>query len=430
MFKNAKIRTKFLIGYGIILIMLLISTGYSYYNFSLIGTTSTVPIQKIKLILSGIFVVSTIISVFIALFFSYKITAQLNENIAALNDVASGNLKVKRIRVDSKDEFGQLGNAINLMQDFMKDMVKSIVGEVKSIINALEISNNDISELAEKLEEISAVVEQLSAGMEETSASTEEINASSNEFETAASVVADKAQKGSKSANEINTKAVELKENSIKNEEEAKENRVHIKKVVDDAIKKARNVEKIKKLSNSILAISSQTNLLALNASIESARAGESGRGFSVVADEIRKLSESSKEIVEEIQNAINEVFDAVNELSSASKEALEYIETKVVKSYEESVLVGENYHKDAVYIDNLVSDLSATSEELLASVKTVSEAIDEISKASSEGAEGTNYIADKVSKIKDKSKEMRKELKFVKESSEHLKGIVSKFDI
>jgi methyl-accepting chemotaxis protein len=108
----------------------------------------------------------------------------------------------------------------------------------------------------------------------------------------------------------------------------------------------------------------------------------------------------------------------------------LNHIETKVVDSYKESVLVGENYDKDAEYINGLVTDFSATSEELLSSIRTVSEAISEISKANTEGAAGTNDIADKVSKIRDKANKVRVETNKVEQSADYLKNIVSKFKV
>lgn len=385
---------------------------------------------KAKLIMGIIFLISFITAIGIAVFFSHMMVTQINRNIISLEAIANGNLSIEPLIVDSKDEFGQLATAINSMQNSVRDIVIAITSETENVNRALEITNNDISDLTAELEDISATVEELSAGMEETSASTEEINSSSYEFKTAVESIADKAQQGAESAEEISKKAIALKDSSIALQADANETRISIKKVMDEAIEKAREVEKIRALSDAIMQISNHTNILALNASIEAARAGEKGRGFSVVADEIRKLAENSKETTKEIQDTISIVFEAVNSLSDASKQTLDYIETKVVKSYEDSVLVGENYDKDALYITDLVADLSSTSEELLASISSMAEAIDGISKASCDGAEGTTDIADKVLKISDRAGEIKFETNHVKESAEHLKNIVSKFSI
>ena len=199
---------------------------------------------------------------------------------------------------------------------------------------------------------------------------------------------------------------------------------------MDLALNKIKEVDKIKTLADAILDISSNTNLLALNASIESARAGEAGKGFAVVAEEIRNLAEVSSKTVNEIQDTINEVFIAVESLSDASKTTLDYIETKVVKSYEESVLVGENYDKDAIFVNDLVVGLSATSEDLLISIKTVNDAMTGISDANTEGVNGINDIVDRVSEIMDRANEVQAETTHVSQSAENLKNIVSQFKI
>ena len=393
-------------------------------------TNSETATSQAKLLMGIIFIISFIISLCIAIFFSNLISNQLKRSVISLQEIAQGNLLIEPIKVDSKDEFGLLGNAINFMQISIKQIINSIITETENVNKALSISNENVHNLTIKLEDISATVEQLSAGMQETSASTEEVNATSHELGTAVQSIADRAKDGSVSADEISKRAMTLKNNSIMLEADANDTRAHIKIMMDEALNKVKEVDKIKILADSILEISSNTNLLALNASIESARAGEYGKGFAVVAEEIRKLAEVSSKTVNEIQNTINEVFIAVENLSEASKTTVDYIETKVVNSYKESVLVGENYDKDAVYVNDLVVSLSTTSEELLASIKTVTEAMDGISEANTEGVSGINDISDKVSEIMDRANEVKAQTTYVSESAENLKDIVSKFKI
>lgn len=242
--------------------------------------------------------------------------------------------------------------------------------------------------------------------------------------------IADKAQDGAVSADKISAKAIALKENSIMLQNEANETCLNIKETMDKALDKIKEVEKIKILTSAISDISAQTNLLALNASIESARAGEAGRGFAVVAEEIRKLAENSQITVNEIQSTIDIVFEAVNNLTNTSKDTLTYIETKVLENYKDSVLIAENYDKDALYVNNLISDLSATSEQLLASIKTVSESINEIAGANNEGTTKTNKVADKISKIKDNANDVKSQTHSLKESVEHLNNLMLKFKL
>lgn len=368
-----------------------------------------------------------ILIVFIFIFIG-RITGTIHNIVEGMQQIAIGNLTYKVKKNNRKDELGILAEEIEKMQCSIKDIIQAIMVETDNVNKALTISDQNIIKLTDDLEDTSATVEQISAGMEETAASTQVINATSVEIETAIETIAEKAQEGALSASDINRKALKLKDGSIALQKEAIETQINIRKAMDEALEKSKEVEKIKSLSDTILQISSQTNLLALNAAIEAARAGEAGKGFTVVAEEIRNLAENSKSTVEEIKKTVKIVFEAVNTLAETSKQILVYIETKVVDGYKESVHVGENYEHDAEYIDGFVTDLSATSEELLASMKAIAETIGEISQASNEGATGTSDIADKVSTITDRANEIKMEIYHVKQSSDNLKNIVSKF--
>ena len=348
-----------------------------------------------------------------------------------LKEIAEGNGDLtKRVAVSSKDEIGEMTSYFNLFIGSTHEMVKKIISETEKVNAAIIVSHKNITALTGDLEDTAATVQQLSAGMEETATSTEQITVTSNEIEDAVETVAVKAQEGALSADEISKKAVSLKDSSFMLQAEAGKNLLSIKKTMDEALEKTKEVNRIKTLADAIMQISSQTNLLALNAAIESARAGEAGRGFSVVAEEIRKLAESSKNSVNEIQGILSVIFEAVDNLADSARQTLEYIETKVVESYKESALVGDNYNEDAHYINDWAMELSATSEELLASIKTVSEGITEISKATEAGSEGTSHIADKVLKIKNRANEIKMETDGVKESADNLQELVMKFKV
>ena len=403
-------------------------------NFHIVATLTqedfTKDLSKLMMDIAIISVCSLAFFIVFILFFIGSITKTMGAIVEGMKQMAVGNLTYDMKPVKRTDELGTLAQAMGTMRNSMREIIQAIILETDKVNEALVISDKNISELTNHLEDTAATVQQLSAGMEETAASTEEINATSVEIETAIETIAEKAQEGAMSASDISKKAIALKEGSIALQKEADETQVSIKKAMDEALEKSKEVEKIKALSEAILQISSQTNLLALNAAIEAARAGEAGKGFSVVAEEIRGLAENSKQTVNEIQKTVQIVFDAVDELAETSKQILIYIETKVVEGYKESVRVGDNYGKDAEYVDGLVTDLSATSEELLASIKTITEVIEEISKASNEGATGTTDIAGKVSDITDRANEIKTEVSHVKESADHLKNIVSKFTV
>ena len=148
------------------------------------------------------------------------------------------------------------------------------------------------------------------------------------------------------------------------------------------------------------MGITNQTNLLSLNASIEAAHAGEMGKGFAVVADEIRKLATESGETVATIQEVTDSVVKAVNQLTKDSKRLLDFVATDVKSSYDSFESLADAYNQDSEFVDGLVSDFSATSEELLASMDGMMNAIEGVANAANEGASGTSDMADRIQNI------------------------------
>lgn len=135
--------------------------------------------------------------------------------------------------------------------------------------------------------------------------------------------------------------AKEMKKRATALEESAKSNMSNTNLIVTNitnemqqALNKSNEVEKVSRLTEDILSISSQTNLLALNASIEAARAGEAGKGFAVVADEIRQLADSSRGTANNIQSINESVIDAVNELVASSEKIVGFINETILEDY------------------------------------------------------------------------------------------------
>ena len=159
--------------------------------------------------------------------------------------------------------------------------------------------------------------------------------------------------------------------------------------------------QQLEVLSSAIMEITNQTNLLALNVSIEAARAGEAGKGFAVVATEIGGLADQSKQTVAQIQKVTEEVTSSVAQLSSDAEQLLTFVGNDVVASYDMFDEAADAYNQDAGKIDALISDFSATSEELLASIDGVLDAMEGIATATNEGAKGTTDIAQKTVEVK-----------------------------
>jgi len=329
-----------------------------------------------------------------------------------------------------KDEIGDLSKSLNMMRSSIREIIQGVINESKTVSDNAVCTSAFISQLDEEIEAVGSTIEEISAGMEETAASTQEMNATSSEIEAAIESIATKAQEGAIAAVEIKKRADEFKRLAELSEDNAHSLFRDTNSKLKSAVEESKAVEQISILSDSILAITSQTNLLALNAAIEAARAGEAGRGFAVVADEIRKLAEDSKNTVSEIQRITKVVVTSVQKLSASSEQAIDFIDNQAIKDYKEMVKIGEQYSKDADYVNDLVIDFSATSEEVLASVQNIVKAINEVTVATNEGACGTTVINQKTISIEEKAKKVLKVVEVSKDSSQNLVHLVDKFKI
>jgi methyl-accepting chemotaxis protein len=288
--------------------------------------------------------------------------------------------------------------------------------------------HHHVNEMNSDIEEVSATTEELAAGMEETAASTEQINNMSHDIEEAARSIAIRAQDGADTAIQIRTRAEQAKDSTSAQHKEIVRIHNEIRGELQNALEDAKVVSEIGVLAESIMNITSQTNLLALNASIEAARAGEAGKGFAVVADEIRSLAEQSKDAVASIQAVTDNVTAAVANLATDSNQLLDFVNTDVIKSFDNFTAMADSYNQDATEVDTLVSDFSATSEELVASISGILETMNGISSATNDGAAGTTNIADKVAAIFENSGNVLNNAQTAEATANMLKQSVDKF--
>ncbi len=339
-------------------------------------------------------------------------------------------VKVPSYLVSRNDELGRLAKSLDVMCSSIQTVLHNVIEETKVVKRNVKSSSTNLSELTSNIEEVSATTQELAAGMEQTSATTQEMNATSNEIETAIGTIASKAQSGAELAGEISGRAQKLKSNAINSQKTANDLKEAVETDIRASIEQAKAIHEINTLTEAILQIASQTNLLALNAAIEAARAGEAGRGFAVVADEVRKLADDSTRTVNEIQHVIQVVVASVQSLTKSSERALSFIDEVVNRDYQSMVVTGEQYYKDAEKIQDMVSDFSATSEEVLASMHSMVRAINEVTASNNEGAIGTQNITEKATDVMEKAFKVQSMMKQTDTMTEKLSEALEKFHI
>ena len=378
----------------------------------------------ISTLIEGIIVVLLLIMIIIS------IIRPLKKCISSIGVMEQGDFSqaMGTALLKRRDDFGKLAASLESMRNEMSGLIGEVKSQATEITRMVQEIDDNIQALDEEIENVSATTEELAAGMEETAASSEEINAMSHEIESAAKSIATRSQDGATEADDIRDRAVGIKKTTTENDERTKAIHAEINEGLTKALEDIKVVDQIGVLAESIMEITGQTNLLALNASIEAARAGEAGKGFAVVADEIRVLAEQSKAAVVHIQDVTKNVVESVTNLADGAKKLLEFVGTDVVDSFAGFSDMADSYSNDAGSIDALVTDFSASSEQLLASINGVMDAIGEVSKAATEGATGTNDIAEKTGVVVEKAAEIKEKAEAAHHAADKLQQNVGHF--
>lgn len=299
-----------------------------------------------------------------------------------------------RVIVESENEIGVLGDGINTFLEKLQYIFRIIKEDsvkleyvISDVLDNVSTSNEHVSDLA-------SLSQELSATMQDVHGNTNIIN------DTVSAVNQDVASIAQKTA-QINKYSKNMKKNAEKMEQTAQTNVEQISRkinqildVLNDAIEDSKSVGMVNDLADVILNISAQTNLLALNASIEAARVGAEGDGFAVVAEEIRKLADSSRETVNSIQMVNGTVIKAVQNLSENTRILIDYLQQSVLPEFDSFVKSGNQYKEESSYIENIMNEFAGKTEELKYSMSQISDSITMIVDAIDESSNGINGVS------------------------------------
>lgn len=353
-------------------------------------------INNLRKVITLISIVLLLIGIGAAFLIARSILKPIKVTTSLTNTLAEGNWQVNipDKNLKQRDEIGEMSRSMETMIRNVRNLISSISG----IANDVDTSSKQLSAASENsaanMEEASASTEEISASLQQVSASAEEISASTLTMDESVRKLNDEMEKARNTAKEIEAKALQIHGEVNANQQKALKVYGELEDKMKVAIEKTKIIDEISHMATLISDIADQTNLLALNAAIEAARAGEHGRGFAVVADEVRKLAEESASTVTRIKELTEQVNSSIQDLTSDATALLEFMNTDVNKDYKDFLDTANHYKEDAVLFFSIADNASSMEEQVLEIVSQVSSAIEEITQSITESTNGIQQIA------------------------------------
>lgn len=293
------------------------------------------------------------------------LSRRLSQPIVAVTnmaqEVANGNLTLQKLEVKSRDELGQLAQAFNTMTEHLLSLVRQVSSSSSQVAASSQQLTAGAEQSAQASNEVAASITEVAYGAEQQINAVSEVSAIVQEMSSSIEQVLTNTE------NVVNTatttaQSAEKGRQAIKNTMEQMHNIQntvnHSAEVIEGLGERSKEIGLI---VDTISGIAAQTNLLALNAAIEAARAGEQGRGFAVVADEVRKLAEQSQNAAKHIALLVGEIQADTQRAVTAMNAGTHEVEvgTEVVHK------TGETFKGIAELINQVTQDINTISEEI-----------------------------------------------------------------
>ncbi|WP_164667915.1 methyl-accepting chemotaxis protein [Virgibacillus doumboii] len=362
-------------------------------------------------------------------FTSRRVTRNLNRVVEVSNQIADGDLSAKTIEYNGNDEIGDLSSAVNTMSANLRNVIQQVA-------NVSESVNSQSEELTQSANEVKSGSEQIATTMQELSSGSETQANSASDLSSTMASFSDKAQGANENGERIQQASNEvlvMTNKGSKLMESSTQQMTKIDQIVKEAVKKVEGLDsqsqEISKLVSVIRDIADQTNLLALNAAIEAARAGEHGKGFAVVADEVRKLAEQVSVSVTDI----TDIVASIQNESSAVADSLQGGYHEVEQGTEQIRSTSETFNDIDTAVKEMVDRINTVSEnlsEIAASSQEMNGSIEEIASISEESAAGVEQTSASAQQTSSSMEEVAASSEDLAKLAEELNGLVRRFKL
>jgi len=300
-----------------------------------------------------------LVGIIAAVLITRQITGPLRDTLAVVDRIASGDLS-HDVKVTRRDELGVLQQGIARMGVTLRDLISGI--------------RDGVTQIASAAEELSAVTEQTSAGVNSQKVETDQVATAMHEMTATVQEVARNAEQASQAAAAADGEAREG--DKVVNEAIAQ-----IERLASEVVRSTEAMDvlqqesdKIGSVMDVIKSVAEQTNLLALNAAIEAARAGEAGRGFAVVADEVRGLAQRTQKSTEEIEALVAGLQNGTQQVSAVMNNSRVLTDSSVALTRK----AGESLES----ITRTVSNIQSMNQQIAAAAEQQSAVAEEISRS------------------------------------------------